>query len=421
MIILRWLWDNLSSLLLAFVLALTVWVAAVNAEDPIEERTFPSAIPIELRNKPPGLLIVELPPSNARISLRAPRSVWDNLSAEDISIWVDLSDAEPGQLQVELRHHVAEDPVRVTDLQPSTVGLVLESSASNRMPIQVEVIGEPAIGYRAAETAVDPERAVVTGPSSAVARVSQLLVEVDISGRSTDLNQNVRIQALDAGGNLVADVTVDPASADVTLGVEDLGGYRSVVVLPKIEGEVEPGYQLTRITVSPTLVRVFAPDPQVINELSSFVETETVQLSGATEDFERRVGLNLPEGVSIVGEPSVVVRVSVDPIESSITVTRPVQLQGLGADLFASASPPTVDLILFGPVSILDGLGPDDVRVVVDLLGLETGTHQLEPELIVASPEVSVQSILPDTIEVTISTEPPPTPTPAPTPTPEGE
>lgn len=419
MVILRWLWDNLSSLLLAFVLALTVWVAAVNAEDPIEERTFPSTIPIELRNKPPGLLIVEAPPSNARISLRAPRSVWDDLSTEDIAIWADLSGAEPGRLQVELQHRVSEEPVQVTDLQPSTVRLELESSASNRIPIQVEVAGEPAIGYRATEPTVQPQEAVVSGPSSAVAQVDQLLVEIDISGRSTDLHQNIRVQPLDAEGNPVTDITVDPASADITLGIEDLGGYRSVVVLPKIEGEVEPGYQLTRITVSPTLVRVFAPDPQVINELSSFVETEPVPLEGATEDFERRVGLNLPEGVSIVGESSVVVRVSIDPIENSITVTRPVQLQGLGADLFASASPPTVDLILFGPVSILDELGPDDVRVVVDLLGLEPGTHQLEPEVIVASPEVRVQSVLPDAVEVTISDEPPPTPTP--TPTPEGE
>ncbi|MDX1601337.1 MAG: CdaR family protein [Anaerolineales bacterium] len=414
MMILRWIWDNLSSLLLAFVLALTVWVAAVNSEDPIEERTFPNAIPIEVRNQPAGMLIVEEPQANARISLRAPRSVWNQLSADDISVWIDLSDAQAGRLELELQRNVRQEPVQVTGLEPGSVSLELEPAASKQLPIDVQVNGEPAIGYRANTPTIEPSQATISGPQSNVDRVIRAVVEVDISGRSTDFNQAVRLQPIDAEGQPVGDVDVQPITAEVSISVEDLGGYRSVVVLPRIEGEVEPGYQLTRITVSPTLVRVFAPDPQVINELSSFVETEPVELSGATEDFERRVSLNLPEGVSIVGEPSVVVRVSIDPIENSITLSRPVELQGLGQDLFATASPDSVNLILFGPVPILDEIGPDDVRVVVDLLGLEIGTHQLEPEIIVASPDVRVQSVLPDTIEVTISDTPPPTATPVP-------
>lgn len=415
MMILRWLWRNLSSLLLALVLALTVWVAAINAEDPIEQRTFASAIQIEIRNKPSDLLIVQPPPATARVSLRAPRSVWERLSAEDITIWADLSGAEPGELRLQLRYQVSEEPAQVTGLEPASVSMRLESSASEQFPIEVKVTGEPAIGYRANPPVVEPQQVTVTGPSPKVSQVELVMAEVDLSGRSTDLNQNISLLPMNSEGQVVEGVELQPASASVAVAIEDLGGYRSVVVLPRIEGGVEPGYQLTRITVSPTLVRVFAPDPQVINDLSSFVETEPVDLTGATEDFERRVSLNLPEGVSIVGEPSVLVMISIDPIENSITVTRGVELQGLGQDLYASASPSTVDLILFGPLPILDELALDDVRVVVDLLGLGIGTHQLEPEVIVASPDVNVQSVLPDTIEVTITDVPPPTPTPAPT------
>lgn len=414
MIILRWFWDNLSTLLLAFVLALTVWLAAVNAEDPIEERAFPSEIPIEIRNQPSGMLIVADPAANARISLRAPRSVWDQLSVDDISVWVDLSGVQAGELELELEYNVAETPVQVTDLEPASVSLTLEPSSSRQLPVEVEVNGEPAIGYRSNPPVVEPSQTTITGPSSNVARVARVIAEVDLSGRSTDLSQDIRLQPVDDEGQPVSNVNLKPISASVNIAIEDLGGYRSVVVLPRIEGEVEPGYQLTRITVSPTLVRVFSPDPQVISGLSSFVETEPVELGGATDDFERRVSLNLPEGVSIVGEPSVLMRVSIDPIENSITVTRTVEIQGLGQDLYAVVSPQSVDLILFGPVPILDALGPEDVRVVVDLLGLETGIHQLEPEVVVASPEVRVQTVLPDTIEVTITDTPPPTPTPQP-------
>lgn len=414
--LLRWLWENISSLLLAFVLALTVWVAAVSAEDPVQERTMATPVPIELRNVPTGLMIVQKPAETTRVTLRAPQSVWDNLSPADLEVWADLTGAQAGLVRLELHSRIDVRPVEVTHLEPSTISLRLEPTASNEFPVQVETIGEPAVGYRANPATIDPTSTVVTGPSPAVDQVDKVLARLDLSGRSQDVNEIIDLEPVDANGDVVSGVSLNPKQVQVTVKVEDLGGYRSVVVSPKIEGEVEPGYQLTRITVTPTLVRVFSPDPQVVNELSGFVETEPVSLAGATEDFERRVALNLPEGVSIVGEQSVVVQVSIAPIENSITITRPVEFQGLGPGLYAQASPETVNLILNGPLPVLDNLAADDVRVVLDLGNLAQGTHQLTPNVIAASPQIRVQSILPDTIEVTITDVPPPTPTVTPEP-----
>lgn len=411
---LRWLWDNLSSLLLAFILALTVWLAAVSAEDPIEERTIASSIPIELRDMPGGLLLTEEPTRSARITLRAPSSVWNDLSPNDIQIWADLSGLEGGVHRIDLEHEIPLRPIEVTQLEPSSITVRAETAGRTQLPIEVEISGEPAVGYRATQPRLEPTTAVLTGPSSAVQRVARVQAAIDISGRSQAIDEQIDLAPLGTTGETVPDVELDPESVQLTIGIEDLGGYRSVVVSPKIEGEVEPGYQLTRITVSPTLVRVFSADPQVISELSGFVETQPVSLEGATSDFERRVGLALPEGVSIVGEQSVIVGVSISPIETSVTATEDVEFQGLEAGLFAQASPNAVNLILIGPLPTLDDLQPTDVRVVLDLVGLEQGAHQITPDVIVASPDIQVQSVLPDTVEVVISDEPPPTPTPLP-------
>ncbi|MGA9531124.1 MAG: CdaR family protein [Anaerolineales bacterium] len=410
--LLRWLWENISSLLLALVLALTVWVAAVSAEDPVQERTMATAVPIELRNVPSGLMIVQKPAVSTRVTLRAPQSVWDNLSAADLEVWADLSGAQAGLVRLDLHSKIDIRPVEITHLEPSTISLRLEPTASKEFSIELNSIGEPAVGYRANEAVIDPTTAVVSGPSPAVGQVDRVIAQLDLSGRSQDINEVLTLQPVDSNGDVVSGVSLKPDQVQVEAKIEDLGGYRSVVVSPKIEGEVEPGYQLTRITVTPTLVRVFSPDPRVVNGLSGFVETEPVSLAGATEDFDRRVALNLPEGVSIVGEQSVVVQVSITPIENSITITRLVEFQGLAPGLYAQASPETVNLILNGPLPVLDNLTSDDVRVVLDLGSLGQGTHQLTPNVIAASPQIRVQSILPDTIEVTITDVPPPTPTP---------
>ena len=68
----------------------------------------------------------------------------------------------------------------------------------------------------------------------------------------------------------------------------------------------------------------------------------------------------------------------------------------------AQLSPLTVDVIISGPLPLLETLSPQDVRVVVDVDGLSLGTHQLTPLVEILFADITVESILPETIEVTL-------------------
>jgi YbbR domain-containing protein len=61
-----------------------------------------------------------------------------------------------------------------------------------------------------------------------------------------------------------------------------------------------------------------------------------------------------------------------------------------------------VDVIISGPVPILDALRADDVVVVLNLLNLEIGTHQVEPEVSVPN-GLTVVSVNPATVQVIVS------------------
>jgi len=76
---------------------------------------------------------------------------------------------------------------------------------------------------------------------------------------------------------------------------------------------------------------------------------------------------------------------------------------GLGDGLKYDISPTTVDVILTGPLAVLNSLQPDDVHVLLDLSGLAAGTYQLIPAVTVVEQGVTVQSILPETVEVTVT------------------
>jgi len=105
------------------------------------------------------------------------------------------------------------------------------------------------------------------------------------------------------------------------------------------------------------------------------------------------------------------VQVGVAPIEGSLTVNLPVETLGLPPNLAALISPATVDVILTGPLPVLDTLTAGSFRVVVNLTGLEQGIYQIKPVIDLAPDQINVVSILPETVEVTIAPAPTSTPT----------
>ena len=73
-----------------------------------------------------------------------------------------------------------------------------------------------------------------------------------------------------------------------------------------------------------------------------------------------------------------------------------------------------IDVILSGPVPVLNTLGPTDVRAVVDLNGYDVGTYQFIPEINILPERVQKVSMLPSTVEITITIAPTPTQTQTP-------
>lgn len=415
---LQWLWDNLSTMVLSIILAVAVWVAAVNADDPTEVRPISSAIPIEYVNLPDGQILVGDVPAEGNVVVRAPRSVWDQLNSSDVHLTVDLSGVSTGPHQLSVAPSVDVQPAQVASFEPSSVRINLEQSLTREIPITVDVIGEPALGFRASTPSVTPVAAVISGPASVVDQVAEVHVRAEIGGQRENFDSKLNLVPFGTDGQPITGVTIQPDQATVQVGITQRGGFREVAVRVVVEGSVEAGYYLTNVTVTPPIVTVFSSDPSAVEALPGFVETVPLQLAGAKQDIERRLAINLPQGISLVGDQDVLVQVSVAAIQESRTITLSVETQGLGASLFAQPSPDTIGVIVTGPLTTLESLGPDTLRAVLDLLDLGPGTHQVAPKVIGMPSDVTVQTILPSTIEVVISTTPLPTPSPTAVPTP---
>ncbi len=413
----RWVSENYRTFLWALALAIAVWVAAVTSADPDETRTLPSAVPIQITGQDPSLVINSEIPTTVEMTLRAPRSVWDLIEAnpQTVQAILDLSGLSSGEHSLNLQIQIDARPVQVVAVAPRTVTFTLESLSTKTLGVDLSLSGEAAIGYQVGKVNLEPAEIVIAGAESQVQKVARVRVAVNLSGIREDYDQTLPVEILDEKGQKVDGVSVSPETIHITLPVSQQGGYRDVAVKVIVAGRVASGYRLTDISVFPPIVTVFAADPKLVNEMPGVLETQPLSLQNVQEDINTRLALNLPEGISIVGEQTVLIQAGVSPIESSVTLAdEKVEITGLDTGLTAHISPTTVDVILSGPLPLLDTLTRQGIRVTVDLTGLGIGTHQVVPKVEVLISDIVVESILPNTIEVVITLIGAPTITPTP-------
>jgi hypothetical protein len=406
--------KNLRTFLLALVLGVSVWVSAVSAADPNEVRVYPRPIPLEIVGQDPSLVLTSEIPGTVEVSLRAPHSVWEALTTREDSVRaiLDLSGLSAGQHTKEIQVIVTTRPYQIVLKNPATVAVVLETFARQTFPLSLSLSGQPAAGYQVGEATMGLKQVAVLGPETIVQQAVRARVLVNLDGMRESIDESIPIQILDAQNQVLRGVTASPDSVHVNIPISQQGGFRDVAVKVVVQGQVAAGYRLENITVFPPVVTVFASNPDLVNALPGVIETQALNLEDRKENISTRLSLDLPDNITIVGAQTVQVQVSISPIQTSLTLlNQPINVNGLSEGLSAQVFPQTVDVIVSGPLPVLDTLTSQDITVSVDAAGLDVGTYQLSPEVKVLVGNVLVESILPGTVEVVIAV--PVTPTPA--------
>lgn len=415
----RWVADNYRIFLWAFALAVAVWVSSVTSADPDQTRTLPTPVPVEIIGQSSNLVFSEPIIQEVEVTLRAPNSIWKLIEADPqiVRAILDVSGLSAGEHTLNLQIQVDARPVQVVAVSPGTFTFTFEPLIRKVLDVDLRISGEAAVGYQVGDASLEPMTVTVSGAQSRVDEVKRARVSIDLNRIRENFDQTIKVEALDEDGQAVGGVSVSPESVHVNLPISQQGGYRDVAVKVTTLGRVASGYRLTDISVSPPVVTIYSDDPALVNSLPGVLETQPLDLQNAQDDITTRIKLSLPVGVSVIGEQTVLVQAGVSPIESSVTLSaQRIEILGLGDDLNVQISPSNVDIILSGPLPILDTLTRQSVRVTVDLTGLGAGTYQLSPAVEVLVANIDAESILPNTIEVLLTPLELSTPSPTPTP-----
>ena len=215
----RWrLWDNLGLKLVSLILAFSLWyiVAGERGTEIV------LSIPLEFRNLPEGLEVMEESAQQVDVRLRGSSEFLRALSPQAIQAAMDLSEAKPGHQTVYLTPSQVETPygVRVMRVTPASVNLVIEALAERTVQVVPRVVGEPAAGFVITNILLRPHQITISGPASTLENLDQLTTEpISAEGLRETYSQSLQVLIDDPFVRLI-----DVNSVEVTLEVQEERG-----------------------------------------------------------------------------------------------------------------------------------------------------------------------------------------------------
>ncbi|MDP2349963.1 MAG: CdaR family protein [Chloroflexota bacterium] len=383
--------------LAAIILATLLYAGLVASEN---SGTYPGPLQVTAVNQPSDTVVTNQLRPLEQVRYIAPAEVG-RLTAGDFRATVDLSAVDPTGEPVSVRVNVVPTDPRVTvfEVRPESITVVLDRRVRAVVPVRV-ARGPVAVGIDAGTTVFSPETATVTGPSAAVERVVAVRVNVALDPGGINFDRDVEANPIDAAGEVVHGVNVEPRTIHVTVPLFTNRESRTLPVNPVVTGAPAPGFRIAGIAADPLVISVEG-DAEELNQLVQ-ADTAPVAVFGATRDVTATVALALPTGVVPLGVTTVTVVVRVEPVTETRTFTAGFRLDGRNPELRYDLAGTSVLLTLFGSVADLDRLAAAPLVVGVNVAGLDPGIHEL-PVVPAIPSGVTVAALAPETVTVTIT------------------
>lgn len=371
-----------------------------DTENPTIVDYFPQPIQVEAVNVRDSLGVANsLPAVNVRVS--APSDAWEDLTAANLRVIVDLTGLGARQQEVPVQVEVSGvRGARIVDTDPREITVNLEALVSKVVPVEARAVGSLPIGYELGDITPTTPSVTVTGPESLVELVAEAAADVIVTGLTVSVEQTVSLKPLGAGGSEIRGVRLDPSTVRVALGVNQSTIVRTVPLTVEVSGTPAPGFRVTSVSIAPPAVQVQGP-LEAVQQVDA-ISLAPVNVNGARSDIVRSVAIPLSEDLQFVSTERATITVTIEAVEGSTrTSTFPVPVN-LGDGLQASFDPANIEVELTGPLPVLNALPPGEFAAEVDLTGLSPGTYTLPVRM--RLPEgVTSTSVQPGSVTVTIA------------------
>ncbi len=354
------------------ILAFFLWYYAASMDNTVSEETFTS-IPVEIVNES-GFAVLSGDDVTVDVRVSGKRSLMNKVSAEDITVYVDMSSVtEAGKHQLPLQFELPNG-VTLEKSSISSVTLYAGNMTTVSVPVKVEVTGymlEDGYELGLGSITTDVRYVTVTGPESILSTIDHAALSADVGHVTRTVTYSGDLTLINTDGKPVTDsyVTVSRTAVTATIPVYK---YRDVPV----EMTYKHGYFNSgncSVVAEPATVRIRG-EADVVDAVKLTYEIDEKSVSGKTS---YNYGIVLPASVeNLSGVQAVTVSVSPKGMSQrtvsifNLNVSNPA---GLSYEFAYDPLTDPLRVTLFGETALVSRISTVSITATLDLSG-QSGT-----------------------------------------------
>ena len=301
------IFNNIGLKILAVIFSVLLWLVSVNINDPVDTEVYRN-IPVELENTSllteEGLTYQVLDDTDrVTVTVRASRSVLENINASDVTATADFSELSfTNTVPIRLSLSRAFGSQIEISGNIDMVRLEVEERQEKQLVIEIDQVGTPADGYIVNSVLTTDGNALrISGPQSLVSQVDRAVVEANVEGLTESINITEPIRLYDADGNEITSsrITKSVSTSNVSISILQT---KEIPVTASASGEPAAGYAATgEVTCAPDRITVAGRSSALASLEEIVIPAEELDLTGATEDVVELIDIRqyLPDGVSL--------------------------------------------------------------------------------------------------------------------------
>lgn len=387
--------NNIGLKFLAVLIALVLWLAIVNVNDP-EKTITVSNIPISVTNESAitsrDMVYNVKSEQYLNITVSGKRSIVSNLSAEDFRATASLKElSKVNSIPVDVTTKNASLGRKITIVKQSAQTILVDVEnveEKDFTDLVVEYTGKVADGYVAGLSSMSTDEVTVKAPTSIIDKIKKVAVRCSLDGTNTNISKKCPVILYDKNDKEIKSDEIELSDKKIRVNVNVLRAKQvPISTINKDElGKPADGYVVDDVILSSDSITVYGSE-ESLDSIESLDIQDDIDVSDAKGDVTQNIDVTgkLPKGLSVSGESTITVKVL---IKKLITRTfeydaSEVSLNDLSSDLDVQLVTKKVKVTLQGEEEVISQLTKDDMAISADLGKVKEGTKTVHVDVAV--------------------------------------
>ncbi|WP_278713003.1 CdaR family protein [Eubacterium ventriosum] len=387
--------NNIGLKFLAVLIALVLWLAIVNVNDP-EKTITVSNIPISVTNESAitsrDMVYNVKSEQYLNITVSGKRSIVSNLSAEDFRATASLKElSKVNSIPVDVTTKNASLGRKITIVKQSAQTILVDVEnleEKDFTDLVVEYTGKVADGYVAGLSSMSTDEVTVKAPTSIIDKIKKVAVRCSLDGTNTNISKKCPVILYDKNDKEIKSDEIELSDKKIRVNVNVLRAKQvPISTINKDElGKPADGYVVDDVILSSDSITVYGSE-ESLDSIESLDIQDDIDVSDAKGDVTQNIDVTgkLPKGLSVSGESTITVKVL---IKKLITRTfeydaSEVSLNDLSSDLDVQLVTKKVKVALQGEEEVISQLTKDDMAISADLGKVKEGTTTVHVDVAV--------------------------------------